>query len=56
MRVRFAFGVAALWAGSYIYSVASSNYAGVNITTPVMLMASAFLLSDLGRKNGNGTH
>jgi hypothetical protein len=48
MRQRFALAVATMWAISYVVSTLANNYTGISLTTPVMLIAAAYLL------HGNG--
>lgn len=53
VRLYFALGVAIGWAIAYIVSVASRDYTGLTLLTPVLLMAAGYLLTT-GLRNGNG--
>lgn len=57
-RFQIAIGITFLWAITYIGSVATGNYTGFEVSTPVMLIVATFLFaSDINKRNGkNGTH
>jgi hypothetical protein len=45
--------IAVIWAVSYIGSVATNNYTGFTVSTPVMLIVATFFLASGYRRNGN---
>jgi hypothetical protein len=55
LRTYIALGITALWAVSYLISVIKADYTGVSVTTPVVLVAAAYLLG-IQERNGNGHH
>jgi hypothetical protein len=48
-----AIGIAVLWAVSYLGAITTSDYTGFEVSTPVMLIAAAYLL---GTQQRNGPH
>jgi hypothetical protein len=55
VRSYLAILIAVVWAVSYIGSVATGQYTGFEVATPVMLIvATYFIASDVRRRNGNG--
>lgn len=55
LRTRMAIFVATLWAVSYVVAAVQTNYTGVSLTTPVMLVVAAYLFASHRNGNGNGT-
>jgi hypothetical protein len=53
MRTYVALGITTIWAVSYIVSTLQSDYTGISLTTPVVLLACAYLLGAQG-KDGHG--
>jgi hypothetical protein len=53
VKTYVAVGIAVIWGVSYLAALATSNYTGFEASTPVMVIAAAWLL---GTQQRNGKH